>query len=243
MADREKVLRYFKAGGDEVIAGKLLDMAEGARKCRKFKVSDFLDPHGQNVAEIVAANFPNIKMSAEGCFANAERKRVAYSCEEFYGSADFAIEAFAVKWDKRYYEISHRDILGAFTGMGCTRDVLGDIVFTAEGAQFVADKNMENFIECSFTPYVKDIARAVFNSRKMHDNRRGFEHDKRLRVVNQSYIGATFIGTVVVNEAVMIHAFSVQSVEDTHHYVLVFDFGQADNIGNLRFYNVLNNKC
>ncbi len=151
MADREKVLRYFKAGGDEVIAGKLLDMAEGARKCRKFKVSDFLDPHGQNVAEIVAANFPNIKMSAEGGFANAERKRVAYSCEEFYGSADFAIEAFAVKWDKRYYEISHRDILGAFTGMGCTRDVLGDIVFTAEGAQFVADKNMENFILSNLT--------------------------------------------------------------------------------------------
>ena len=28
MADREKILRYFKAGGDEQLAAKLLDLAE-----------------------------------------------------------------------------------------------------------------------------------------------------------------------------------------------------------------------
>ena len=44
MADREKILRYFKAGGDEQLAAKLLDLAEGANKSRKFRVSEFLDP-------------------------------------------------------------------------------------------------------------------------------------------------------------------------------------------------------
>lgn len=146
MADREKILRYFKASGDEEIAGKFLDLAESARKSRKYKITDFLDPHGQNVAEIVAANFANIKLSAEGGFAHAERKRLSFSCEEFYGTPDFELAAYQVKWDKRYYEISHRDILGAFIGMGCKREVLGDIVFTAEGAQFVADKTLDNFI-------------------------------------------------------------------------------------------------
>ena len=43
MADREKILRYFKAGGDEQLAAKLLDLAEGANKSRKFRVSEFLD--------------------------------------------------------------------------------------------------------------------------------------------------------------------------------------------------------
>ena len=62
MADREKILRYFKAGGDEQLAAKLLDLAEGANKSRKFRVSDFLDPHAYNVAEIVAANFDNVKI-------------------------------------------------------------------------------------------------------------------------------------------------------------------------------------
>lgn len=41
MADREKILRYFKAGGDEELAAKLLDLAEGARKSKKFRVTDF----------------------------------------------------------------------------------------------------------------------------------------------------------------------------------------------------------
>ena len=57
MADREKILRYFKAGGDEQLAAKLLDLAEGANKSRKFRVSEFLDPHAYNVAEIIAANY------------------------------------------------------------------------------------------------------------------------------------------------------------------------------------------
>ena len=42
MADREKILRYFRAGGDEELAAKLLDLAEGAHRSRKFRVSDFL---------------------------------------------------------------------------------------------------------------------------------------------------------------------------------------------------------
>ena len=50
---RETVLRYFKASGDEELAAQLLDLADGARKSRRFKVTGFLDPHGQNVAETV----------------------------------------------------------------------------------------------------------------------------------------------------------------------------------------------
>ena len=61
MADREKILRYFRSGGDEELAAKLLDLAENVQKSRKFKVSDFLDPHGLSVAEIVAANGTRVK--------------------------------------------------------------------------------------------------------------------------------------------------------------------------------------
>ena len=117
MADREKILRYFKAGGDEELAAKLLDLAEGARKSKKFRITDFLDPHSYNVAEIVAANYENIK----------------------------------IKWDKRFYTIGHRDVLGAFMGMGCKREILGDIVITPEGAHFVADKSFANYIESNLT--------------------------------------------------------------------------------------------
>lgn len=151
MADREKILRYFKAGGDEEIAAKLLDLAEGANRSSKFRVSDFLDPHGLNVAEIIAANFDRIKIEQNGGFKNAERAKVAFISEDFYGEANYGIDAYKVTWDKRYYTLNHRDILGAFMGLGCTRDILGDIIFIPEGAQFVADKSFNTYILSNLT--------------------------------------------------------------------------------------------
>lgn len=151
MADREKILRYFKAGGDEQLAAKLLDLAEGANKSRKFRVSEFLDPHAYNVAEIIAANFDNVKIAADGGFANAERVKAAFVSDDFYGQPDFGIACFLACWDKRYYDLSHRDILGAFMGTGCRREALGDIVFVPEGAQFVTEKSLANYLMGNLT--------------------------------------------------------------------------------------------
>lgn len=151
MADREKILRFFKAGGDEELAGKLIDLADQARRNRRYMVSDFMDPHGINVADIVASNYTQITMKSFGGFQNAERMRIAYVVDDFYGEPDFAIAALLVTWDKRYYDVGHRDVLGAFTGMGCSRDILGDIVFTDEGAQMVVDKTMVPFILSNLT--------------------------------------------------------------------------------------------
>ena len=88
MADREKILRFFRSSGDEELAAKLLDIAENVQKSRKFKVSDFLDPHGLNVAEIVAANVGNIKVEVNGGFLNAERAKVAFVSEDFFGKPE-----------------------------------------------------------------------------------------------------------------------------------------------------------
>ncbi len=151
MADREKILRYFKAGGDEQLAAKLLDLAEGAHKSRKFRVSEFLDPHAYNAAEIIAANFDSVKLEADGGFNNAERVKVAFVAEDFYGRPDFGMAFFLAAWDKRYYDLSHRDVLGAFMGAGCKREALGDIVFVPEGAQMAVDKALVNYLTSNLT--------------------------------------------------------------------------------------------
>lgn len=146
MADREKILRYFKAGGDEQLAAKLLDLAEGAHKSRKFRVSEFLDPHAYNVAEIIAANFDSVRLEADGGFANAERVKAAFVADDFYGQPDYGMAFLQAAWDKRYYDLSHRDILGAFMGTGCRREALGDIVFIPEGAQLAVEKTLLNYL-------------------------------------------------------------------------------------------------
>ena len=42
MADREKILRYFRAGGDEELAAKLLDLAEGLIEAENSASAIFL---------------------------------------------------------------------------------------------------------------------------------------------------------------------------------------------------------
>lgn len=151
MADREKILRYFRAGGDEQLAARLLDLAEGAKKTRKFRVSEFLDPHAYNVAEIIAANFENVRLETDGGFANAERVKAAFVADDFYGTPDFGLVYLLVAWDKRYYELAHRDLLGAFMGTGCKRESLGDIVFVPEGAQLVVEKTLLSYLMTNLT--------------------------------------------------------------------------------------------
>ena len=139
MADREKILRFFKAGGDEELAGKLIDLADQARRNRRYMVSDFMDPHGINVADIVASNYTQITMKSFGGFQNAERMRIAYVVDDFYGEPDFAIAALLVTWDKRYYDVGHpRCFWGAFYGVWAAAGISwGDIVFTDEGARWL----------------------------------------------------------------------------------------------------------
>lgn len=124
MADREKILRFFKAGGDEELAGKLIDLADQARRNRRYMVSDFMDPHGINVADIVASNYTQITMKSFGGFQNAERMRIAYVVDDFYGEPDFAIAALLVTWDKRYLCGSPR-CSGSFYGYGLQPGYLG----------------------------------------------------------------------------------------------------------------------
>lgn len=172
MADREKIIRFFRATGDDGLAARLVDLAEGARRCGKFRVSEFLDPHGLNVAEVVAANFEGLHLEQDGGFQRPERVRAAFVANEFGGVPDFELSYFELAWDKRYYDLGHRDVLGAFTGTGCKREALGDIVFTDAGAQLAADKTLTGFLLTNFTSVgatpvtIREIGRECLEQRE-----------------------------------------------------------------------------
>ena len=151
MAERDKILKYFKGSGDEELAARLIDLAERANRSNTFRVTEFLDPHGQNTAKIIAANFADIEFVTDGGFPNAERVKAAFVSDGFHGVPDFNMAAYLIAWDKRYYTLGHRDVLGAFMGMGCRREILGDIVLVPEGAQIVVDKAFCNYLESNLT--------------------------------------------------------------------------------------------
>ncbi|HMM20392.1 MAG TPA: YlmH/Sll1252 family protein [Selenomonadales bacterium] len=146
MSERDKILRYYRASGDADLAARLIDLAEGALRGRRYKVSEFLDPYGLSVAETVAAHFERVKFDSEGGYSGAERVRTAFIEEDFRGAVDFGIAALSCSVDVRYYSISHRDVLGAVLGLGIKREMVGDIIMNSRGCQLICDGTMTDFI-------------------------------------------------------------------------------------------------
>ncbi|MCE5286900.1 MAG: YlmH/Sll1252 family protein [Pelosinus sp.] len=150
MADRDKILRYYRASGEEEQAARLLDLAEIVERNHKYKVSEFLDPYGFSIAETIAAHY-GLKLMSDGGYLGAERIKAAFVAEEFPGKVDFGLKAIQAVWDFRYNHISHRDMLGALMGLGVKREVLGDIIMTGEACQIIVDSTMAGFVLANFT--------------------------------------------------------------------------------------------
>ncbi|WP_371369288.1 hypothetical protein SRRS_25200 [Sporomusa rhizae] len=154
MSERDKILRYYRSSGDAELAAKLLDLAEIALKSRKYKVSEFLDPYGQSIAETIVAHYDRLTLEINGGYSGSERVKVAFVESEFLdyaGSLDFGIKAIVIKWDSRYCRLSHRDVLGALMGLGIKREVLGDIIMASEQCYVVTDTAMVNYISQNLT--------------------------------------------------------------------------------------------
>lgn len=146
MADREKILRYYRSQGDGDLAARLLDLVEYAVKYRRYRVSDFLDPHGFSIVETISAHYDQISIESDGGYQGAERVKAAFVAEDYAGSIDFNITAILLSWDYLHYHITHRDVLGSLMGLGIKRDVLGDIVVRQGACHVIVDSSLADYL-------------------------------------------------------------------------------------------------
>lgn len=143
MIDREKILRFYKGSGDGELAARLIDLAEDAARTRKYQITEFLDPHGLLIAETIVAHEEALILTTSGGYSTSERQRVCFKWRDFRGEPELNVSAIQVEWDARYYEISHRDILGGLMSKGIKRGLVGDIIVLPGGGrcQIVVDRN------------------------------------------------------------------------------------------------------
>lgn len=152
MKDREKILRYFSATGEEAkdMAIRLLDIADSVDRGRPFAVGPFMSPFAAQVGQTIAAHMKTVAVKTSGGYHEAERICVAFARNDYDGPVDFGLTALKVTWDDRYRLIGHRDVLGALMGLGIDRAVLGDILMQGAGCQIVADSSMAEWIKRNF---------------------------------------------------------------------------------------------
>lgn len=150
MSEREKILRYYRGSGDGDLAARLLDLAETALRNRKYKVSEFLDPYGYSIAETIGAHYGNLQLLSNGGYSGAERVKAIFVNGEFRGTPDLDIEVLSARWDDRYYQLTHRDVLGALMGLGIKREIIGDIIMCGQGCQIIIDASLAGFVIQNF---------------------------------------------------------------------------------------------
>lgn len=143
---KEKIIRFYRGTEGEEAAVKLVDIAEQVQRSQKFRISDFLDPYGQEIAETVAANYPSLRLDFSGGYTGAERQRALFIDRDFGGSPAFDIAYVKASWNGQYEHIGHRDVLGALMNLGFERSRLGDIIMGSAQAGIVTDSKMADYI-------------------------------------------------------------------------------------------------
>ena len=100
---KEKLIRFYKGTEGEETVIKLVDLAEAVQRNQKFRISEFLDPFGQEIAETVAANYGNIRVDFNGGYQGAERARAMFVHDDFAGTpAGFDIMSIRATWNGQF---------------------------------------------------------------------------------------------------------------------------------------------
>ena len=144
---REKLIRFYKGTEGEETVVKLADAAEAVLRSQKFRLSGFLDPFGQEIAETVAANYERLRVDFDGGYTGAERQRAMFVHEDFPGTPPgFDIACVEAHWNGQFARLSHRDVLGALMSLGIERDRLGDLLVTNDSVKILCDRNLADYL-------------------------------------------------------------------------------------------------
>ena len=144
---KERILRFYRGSEGEETAVRLLDLIEGVLKTAKFRISPFLDPHGQAIAETICASYDRVQLDFDGGYPGAERQRAMLRHADFAGTPEgFGIACVEVAWNGQFAHLSHRDVLGAVMGLGIERGLVGDILVAPETAKILCDTKIADYI-------------------------------------------------------------------------------------------------
>lgn len=105
----------------------------------------FLDEAEYGYLESEIKKYSGINYFSNGGIENSERKR--YVITPYDSFNDFKINVFQIIYNKKFYSLYHRSILGSLMSLGIKRECLGDIYIDKDlNAYFAVTDEITNFI-------------------------------------------------------------------------------------------------
>lgn len=134
---------------EEIFANKILDYKEKASN-KKVILTKFLDLREQEIISYLVNNDNYIKVYFNGGYQDSEMKRALFLHNDIPYSNDlFNLRIYQIEYNKKFLNISHRNILGTLMSLGITRDNIGDIIHN-DDAYFITTQEISEFIINSF---------------------------------------------------------------------------------------------
>jgi RNA-binding protein YlmH len=131
---------------------RLLDKVHIAEKTRRIQITDFIDPHLQEISNRLSHNYPDMSFVFDGGSTNSERKRIII-CPEFCEKppdGEYVVllncEGDCPPKEYKAAKITHRDFLGAFLGTGIRREKFGDIWPREKGCVIAIAREITDYL-------------------------------------------------------------------------------------------------
>lgn len=103
----------------------------------------------------------NLDINYYGGFINSDRLRAVISMYEV-NKSDYKIAVYKIDYNKKYYTISHRSVLGSLMSLGIKRECIGDIIITDDNdAYFAVTEEISTYILNSFDTVGKAPIRLI----------------------------------------------------------------------------------
>lgn len=132
---------------------QVLSWIERVETMYESRLTDFLNPREQQIiAQVIGDNHDIVKFAFFGGHKNNERKRALIV--PFYhdiSDDDFLVSILECKYQSKFVDIKHPDVLGAFMSLGIERKIIGDIIISDGFIQFATTKEMAIYVRQNLT--------------------------------------------------------------------------------------------
>lgn len=131
---------------------QVFDWIDQVKSTYAYKLTDFLNPREQEIVEQLVNYAGDVNAAFFGGIERAERKRGLIYPDYFKPEAnDFGLRYFQLDYPVKFFEIGHRQLLGALMGLGIKREKIGDLIIHGQAVQFVVASEIAEYVKLHLT--------------------------------------------------------------------------------------------